>query len=368
MVGTTKLVCLFGEQQVQLEVRFRSNLKQMFGDWVAEENIGDEAAPDFNIMADDDAPQNGEAGGDDFCFDSDSVPEEPCSGDCDTEPHGPNNADYPAFADPYEINLSRAVYISGPHHIIHNLQEGFGTVLVQWVWFMDLLKHICRLLTNRWTKRRLLQECFSSGPAQVFSDAIRSFHDKVYDKRWGTAMAAVNNLLPLFTGIRFGWDLTRFTHGRVQHNDDDDEHSCDLDKANTAIESLLFWGYCLMADVFAWLFLYLSHWFDSCPCHCTVPDNADLTRRERRQYYRDRLNLRKCCMVCRRAPDFACGAVMVLLTRLLEMLQNGLLIELAGMGLLATDVAVIMRDFAAARRHVFIRLVMEALVFFNHIT
>ena len=126
-------------------------------------------------------------------------------------------------------------------------------------------------------------------------------------------MAAVHNLLPLHTGLRFGWDMQRFLHGRQLEHNPDDPYSCNIEVADAAITSLKFWGYCLMVDVFAWLFLYMSHWFDSCACHSSLPGDDDMSGRERRTYYRSRLSLEKCCMVCRRAPEMASGVMFELL-------------------------------------------------------
>ena len=35
----------------------------------------------------------------------------------------------------YIINTSRSVYISGPHHVMHNLTEGLEGNLPNWEWY-----------------------------------------------------------------------------------------------------------------------------------------------------------------------------------------------------------------------------------------
>ena len=47
----------------------------------------------------------------DFDFDAQDAP-------------GPDPPDIPKLPD-YEVNLTRAMYISGPHHILHNMTKSF---------------------------------------------------------------------------------------------------------------------------------------------------------------------------------------------------------------------------------------------------
>ena len=255
----------------------------------------------------------------------------------------------------YDIDLSKAIYLSGPHHIFHNMQEGFASVLCLWTWYIRHLKHLCRLLTNRWTKARLLRTCFSTPPNVVYSSGIRQFHKRVYDKRWGTAMAAIDDLLPLHLGLTSGWSQARFVAGReMEAEGDEHEHSCDVDIAHVAISSKKFWGYSLMLDAFAWLIMGLSLWVDSCPCHGSEMDANDAAGRGRRSYYRSREKVRSCIMSCRRAPEMAAGTFMHLLQKMLNALGNTMAFELAELGLVAPDIAAVMRDFTSAKRHVWL--------------
>ena len=195
--STVSIVGDLGESKV---VNFRSNLKDMFGDWIVAEDesvrVAEAAEPfadEFQVddLAEDFAEEPA-AFADEFMVDGQS-------GDHHERPEAP---DYPSLADQYMIDTSRAVYISGPHHILHNLQEGFSGVLGSWSWFMNLLKHVCRLLTNRWTKDRLISHCFSNGAATAFTSGIRSFHSKVYDARWGLLQQCIQLLGNVFAWAR----------------------------------------------------------------------------------------------------------------------------------------------------------------------
>ena len=136
--------------------------------------------------------------------------------------------------DPYEVDMSKAVYIAGPHHMIHNLQNDFPSVMSLWVWFINFLKHVCRLLSNKWSKDRLLRRCFSAGPSQLYYSDISSFSSLVYDARWGTAAAAINNLIPIADGLKLYWNKALFTLGR-RVEEDASGKGCDADTVDNAI-------------------------------------------------------------------------------------------------------------------------------------
>ena len=126
--------------------------------------------------------------------------------------------------DPYEVDMSKAVYIAGPHHMIHNLQNDFPSVMSLWVWFINFLKHVCRLLSRKWSK----------GPSQLYHSGISSFSSLVYDARWGTAAAAINNLIPIADGLKLYWSKALFTLGR-RVEEDASGKGCDADTVDNAI-------------------------------------------------------------------------------------------------------------------------------------
>lgn len=250
-------------------------------------------------------------------------------------------SDYPMLDDPYDLDFTRSVFIAGPHHVVHNLTEGFEVVLVHWVWYIMRLKHVCRLLSNQWSKRRLLQTCFSNGVALLYNRSIQAFCIKVYEKRWGTAMAAISLLLPVSDGLRQFWNKARFQagFGHGHENDapaaghgheDEDRGAANIDTADDAITSKRWWGYGLMMDVVAWLILSLISWFDGCPCCYAMPTAADARSHAVRDHIRHRESS-KCCMGGKRCPEFAAGSAMRILEFLLNISGNALAVELAGL-------------------------------------
>ena len=122
---------------------------------------------------------------------------------------------------------------------MHNMQEGLVLILGDWAWFIELLKHVCRLMSNRWSKNRLLRQCFVHLPAALFADEIQAFHHLVYNKRWGTAVAACVGLMPLMHGLRLGWSLQQYGAAASVARDNDDR-SANAEVADRAIRSLKF--------------------------------------------------------------------------------------------------------------------------------
>ena len=198
-----------------------------------------------------------------------------------------------------------------------------------------LLKHICRLLSRRWSKHRLVRECYSSEDMEVLAPLILGFNKLIYNKRWGTVMAAVHALIPLFQVLRRGWSFERFSRGSNLREDEEDESATRYGLADQGISSLYFWGSCLMMDSVATVFLYLQHFFDGCFCHDFRVTVQDIFNHSSRTAYRARLLLRKCIMSCRRTFQFASGCVTKRVRHLLDLMERTLGAELLTIGFIA---------------------------------
>ena len=119
----------------------------------------------------------------------------------------------PPQLDPYDINLSHTVFISGPHHILNNCVNDFPKVLAQWDWFLERLTMICRLLTRKYYKARSLQTCSSSADTNSFAGDIEGFYGHAYAQRWGTTASATTKLASIMPALRYGWNKDAFLHG-----------------------------------------------------------------------------------------------------------------------------------------------------------
>ena len=82
-------------------------------------------------------------------------------------------------------------------HILHNITKDLETNLFHWKDFVRMLHHVARLLAQTWTRRRLLATCFVDPPHHHYAADFDGFNHHVYEGRWGEAVAAVNDLLPV---------------------------------------------------------------------------------------------------------------------------------------------------------------------------
>ena len=86
-------------------------------------------------------------------------------------------------------------------------------VLKWWDWYIDLLKHVCRLLSSPFSSERLVNQCFSTAPHDVFAGVISAFRAYVYDGRWGTVYNAAHLLLDIMIPLTRGWNKNRYLAG-----------------------------------------------------------------------------------------------------------------------------------------------------------
>ena len=63
---------------------------------------------------------------------------------------------------------------------------------------------------------------------------ISSFSSLLYEARWGTAAAAINNLLPISDGLKTYWSKALFTSGK-RVEEDASGKGCDADTVDNAI-------------------------------------------------------------------------------------------------------------------------------------
>ena len=163
--------------------------------------------------------------------------------------------------------------------------------------------------------------CFRNGPQRVFAPDVKQFYAKVHDKRWGTGMHAGHALLPLRIPLNMGWSKARYTQGApIADDDNDDEDGAQrgvkVERADRAISNMEFWGFMIMVDVVGVLFLYMSGWFDTCPCHGEIPGlrPGDYSHQTRRSYWA-RKSERDCRMSGRRSFEFAAGEMLAFVRR-----------------------------------------------------
>ena len=133
---------------------------------------------------------------------------------------------------------------------------------------------------------------------------------------------------------------------------------CNIDMADEGIRSTFFRGYICMVDVLAFLILWMSRWYDACPCHSDEINAADMSDWRRRSRLRERV-CGNCVMNARRGPEMASGCMMEFLRKLLDVGVSVILCELAQIGLDQSDTGAILHEFIQARRHIWLTMVVK---------
>lgn len=113
-----------------------------------------------------------------------------------------------------------------------------------------------------------------------------------------------------------------------------------------------------MMDVLAFLVLWLSNWYDGCPCHNAQLTANDINSYQKRSRLRERLG-GDCVMNSRRGPEFAVGAMMQFVRHLLDVSLAAIVSEIAQVGVNQDEIGIISQEFTRARRHFWFTMVVK---------
>lgn len=350
---------------------FKQSLRKLFGHWVVAADAGEDGgdqgvhfdfqdnaqepgiAEDLEFEFDDDADH----GAFDGQFDFDE-------GDVDGGVPAGFDADQAEgdrlCPDPYMVDLTNSVFIAGLLHVLHNTTSDLAAPLHHWATFMGQLRQVCRLLSRRWSRTRLLETCFGAYPQSLRKSEVEGFRAHVYEGRWGTIWKAIGDLLTIMEILRFAWSKDVFLHGHahVQHRagGDDAEHSLHIEVVDEAIRSDIFWAYCVMLDTLGESFELMARWGESCPCHSQLPVLRGLTRWKRGSALVQDIGQVVCPMRTLRAPCCAAGEHFHMLRRLTSMADSSLLLHPCVCRLSDDARTVVLGDFARGRQHVLLCL------------
>ena len=171
----------------------RCDLRKLFGDWV-----GDPGGDGF---------AEAEAGG--FQFVEEGAPEL-------DEAAAARPPDEFRPASPFDVDWRPQIFVPGTLHVLHNTTNDLRKSLFGWKDWIVQLRNLSRFLARPWSKARLVVTCYSAAPHCVFSAAFDGFSATVYDGRWGEALEAVKDLLPLQSILQAGWSLQAYLFGGAQ--------------------------------------------------------------------------------------------------------------------------------------------------------
>ena len=171
---------------------WRGSLADLFGDWVVAELTEEEPGFQFQAIGVADGDEEGQAN----MFDV--VPLEAAPNSRDVRDAG------------VRVDFTPQVFVAGMLHINHNMTRNLETALNHWGTFVVQLTHVCKLLAQPWSCRRFLTTCLDTPPWSARKPEFEAFHSVVYSGRWGTTMAALQNLLPLLDILRKVWNIDKF--------------------------------------------------------------------------------------------------------------------------------------------------------------
>jgi len=351
---------------------FRQRLQDLMGPWIIDdvaddfkfndddfqdpEPVAANVEPEFDFHDDD--FQHVEPVADDFVFhDTDACQDleppqpKPELGHAPVCEPVPGWDDFPFPDDEYMLDFTTSIFIAGMLHVISTMTEGMERFLAFWKVFVDQLRHICRLLSRRHSRERMMETCFIGVPPGV-KKLFESFMHEVYEGRWGSLFAALGAVLLIEQPLRRFWNKARYKAGAGEDHGKGDPKSTNVDTADDGITSVFFWAYAHMVDVIGEAVQELQRWCESCPCHYDHPHFRGVTRHERRVRMSDALGRCSCPLAGCWAPALAAGYLKTVLETILNLCNVTVLMHPAMNVLSESQRAQIMADFATARAHI----------------
>ena len=251
-----------------------------------------------------------------------------------------HSGDFELPMDPLMLDMRNSIFIPGVLHVIHNMTEKLSESLDHYDRYLEYLKHVCRLLSRRWSKDRLKENCFKNH-LKVYEPLLEQFNAEVYEGRWGSVLHAVSELLPMRSALQAGWSKARF--GGAVHESADGK-SMKLDVADWAIHSNWFWGYTVMLSNLGEMVEHVAHWAESCPCHSKV--RSFRGEGGRRRQLPVRCPLQGC-----QAPACAAGYLFELLSHIFRSASSYMFLHPVLAACTEEERVEIMSDFGRAKSH-----------------
>ena len=188
----------------------RCDLKKLFGEWISHDDwLDGPGEPGVAEAADGLA----DAGGFEFAEEVADYAEDEAE-----EAEGAEEVARDEFrpADPFTVDWRPQIFVPGTLHVLHNITNVLRKALRGWKDWIVQLRNLSRFLARPWSRDRLVSTCYSAGPHDRHAKAFDGFSSTVYEGRWGEALEAVKDLLPLRSILQDGWSLRRYLYGGVQ--------------------------------------------------------------------------------------------------------------------------------------------------------
>ena len=91
-----------------------------------------------------------------------------------------------------------------------------------------LLRHVCRLLSRRYSRERFKETCFTQRPLSLLKHLLDSFNYEVYEDRWNSIFAALGALLVVEDIVRSAWSLLAYLRGSQRAEERDGDKALDV--------------------------------------------------------------------------------------------------------------------------------------------
>jgi hypothetical protein len=183
------------------------------------------------------------------------------------------------------VSFERALPIPGVMHMLHNSLDDMTDGLPDFAFWMERATATAKYLSDRATKDALILHCFSSGPATSHKHAIEHFSSYVYEKRFGSLMTFIGNILPL-RGVL----STYFNAAAVEQGLQLQKGSVSAVQVSEAVHSSWWWGYCHVLQSAGGVMFELECYLHGCACHPTKAfdlHGTDSYYRRRRAYAKE---------------------------------------------------------------------------------
>lgn len=233
---------------------------------------------------------------------------------------------------PHQVSFASSLAISGLLHIIHNAASNVLTVTEILDGQVDSLAKVCSILADRQSCTRLIETCYNSPVGQQLQHKLSDFSCRVYRPRWGSVAFCCRALLEVKSVLLYGWSVQKYQRGMGKVGSD-------LESANNAITSPLFWASMLVLNHLYDLVRLSFQWAEGCPCHSNL-DWTDISKELRQQW-------ESCPLRGLRVPEVCAGDFF----SVFEKLQNEAAVSLvAALGEISeVDKAKLLQDFERGR-------------------
>ena len=103
------------------------------------------------------------------------------------------------------------------HHISDTAAKGLAQAMRSFDATVHGGKQICKLITSRQHRQRLLERCFGCAIGRCYHKKLQNFDAHIHLERWATWAFAIPQLLDISSIFRWGWSREKFMRGDGAH-------------------------------------------------------------------------------------------------------------------------------------------------------